>query len=119
MKIDIKQKQEFPLLGRLEISGTLSFDAATPNLKEVQQTIADKLSTKPELIVINHVYSDFGSRNALINAYIYQDTSSRDTFSIIPKKSLVAAAKLKFDTVRKQTAEKKAETTPDLKPAEA
>lgn len=92
-------------MGRTELQGSVKFDAATPRLDALRNAIGEKLHVEPGLVVVNHVYSAYGQRAAVVHAYAYKDAKAKDLFTIIPKKKLKADAKVKFDAVRKAAAD--------------
>lgn len=73
---NIKEK-EMPLLGRKRI--TIEFESAgqpTPAKSFVKEEIAKKYNTKPELVAIRHVYTNFGNSKAKVIAHIYNDENT-------------------------------------------
>lgn len=71
MDINITKQTEQPLLNRKIITGSMTFERATPNYAEVKKELSKKLSTSEELIVIKNIYTSFGERNADFNAFVY------------------------------------------------
>ncbi len=107
MEVTIGKKVEFALLGRTSVEATVKFDAATPNRGNLEKAIADKLKVEPALVIAEHVYSDFGSRSAKIQALVYKDAKHKALYTVVPGKVIAAKAKERFDAVRKAATEKK------------
>lgn len=72
MEITITTKNDNGLLGRSEIKGTLSFTGATPAYPQVKQSLATQLKVKEDVVVIQHVLTEFGSTKANFTAYVYE-----------------------------------------------
>ena len=71
VKIEIKEKNENKLLGRLEVSGKLTFEGATPSNEVVRDMLAAELNADKELMVVKHIYSKFSYTEADFLVYIY------------------------------------------------
>ena len=71
--MNIIEKKEYPLLSRTEIIAEESYTGATPSRDTIKKILAEKLNTKNELIVIKHIYPEFGFGNARITAYLYSN----------------------------------------------
>ncbi|GEM_PF-1566060 len=71
--MQIVEKKEYPLLSRTEIIAKESYTGATPSRDTIRRILAEKLNAKNELIVIKHIYPEFGSGNAKIIAYLYSN----------------------------------------------
>ena len=119
MEVEITKKTEFPMMGRVQVEAKVTFDQATPKVPDVANGIAQKIKSEASLVVVNHLYSDFGRRTAVAHAYAYKDQKSKDLFTIISSKQRVADAKAKFDGVRAKAAEKKAAAEAAAQPASA
>lgn len=107
MELEITKKTEFPMVGRTQVECGVKFDAATPKLDDLRNAIGQKLKVEAGLVVINHVYSGYGSRTATVHAYAYKDAMSKGMFTVIAKKKRKADAKAKYDASRKAFADKK------------
>ena len=73
MKIDITQKNDNALLGRVELTGSVSFEGATPKRSDVVTQIASSLKTKPELVIVRKLESKYGGGVASVVAHAYKD----------------------------------------------
>ncbi len=71
--MQIVEKKEYPLLSRTEIIAKESYTGATPSRDAIKKILAKKLNAKGELIVIKHIYPEFGFGNAKIIAYLYSN----------------------------------------------
>ena len=93
MELKITEKKESPLLDRIELKGTITFDKATPSNEELKKHLADYQKTKPELVAVKHIYTGYGKSKAEILAYVYHSKESFDKIEPkIKKKQAKAAA---------------------------
>ncbi|MBW2985150.1 hypothetical protein KY313_00640 [Candidatus Woesearchaeota archaeon] len=92
MNITILKQEKQPLLSRTEVSAKVSFKGSTPSKEEIQKNIASKLKQKEELTVIKHIYNEFGSQEAKIEAFIYDDTKVMSVLEKSKKKENKPAA---------------------------
>ena len=90
MQLKITQEKENPLLSRKEVYAEVSFDKATPSNAEIGKAIADKLSSKEELVVIKKIKGGFGTTTASIHAHVYKDKEQKER--IEPKVKAAAPA---------------------------
>ena|SRR3989338_13018 len=84
MNLEI-QKKENPLLSRVEIEGTVSFDKATPSNADMQAELAKKLACDKELVVVRHIYTDFGKQMACVEAYQYLNPDAKAKIEKVKK----------------------------------
>jgi len=76
MDMEIVEKKHNPVLERDEIRFEISHDGvATPNLADARRVLCAKLNSKPELVVIEGIYSHFGSPTSRGLARVYKDPS--------------------------------------------
>ena len=61
------------LLPRKEVTVDIAFEQATPNRKQIKQMVADKLKVKADLLIIRHIYTTYGGKEAKIVAYLYEN----------------------------------------------
>ena len=71
------------LLGRNEVQVKITFETVTPKNTEVQQLVAQLFKADDKSVVIKHIYSDFGSRQADVTAHVYKDEATK--ISVEPK----------------------------------
>ncbi|MGM5482108.1 MAG: 30S ribosomal protein S24e [Nanobdellota archaeon] len=86
MEIEITKEKETPLLSRKRITAWAHHEKATPSRKEVLSQLAKKAKTKPELVIIKHIYTRFGETNMKIIAHVYKD---RETLEKLERKNLI------------------------------
>ena len=109
MNIKIINKNEQPLLARIEIEAELSYPKATPSNKEVAENIASQLKIQAKNVVIKHIYTKFGTQDAKVVAYAYKTPEDKER---IERKTKHLVEKEKKE---KESAKKPAE---EAKPAE-
>ena len=85
MKVSIQEKNDNPLLNRLEVSGSLEFEAATPSNVKLAETLAKELNKNVELVIVKHIYTKFGHKTATFNALIYNDKAAKDKTEMLTK----------------------------------
>ena len=72
--MDVKDvKSSKLLLPRKEVSVFVSFEGATPGRKQLRKSVADKVKAKEELVIVRHVYTKYGSKEAEVIAYVYDN----------------------------------------------
>jgi len=125
--MEIIEKKEHPLLSRTEIIAKDSYTGATPSRDSIKDRLANTLKANKELLVIKHIYPEFGFGNAKVIAYLY--SNKKDMEKIEPeyafKKGVSKKEEEKKTEEKKQnkpkTEEKKEEVKPEQvkeKPAE-
>lgn len=77
MELKILDKKQEPLLSRVKITASVSFDTATPSYKDMMPQIASAAKTQENLVAIRTVKNSFGARKAEITAYAYNDENSK------------------------------------------
>ena len=106
MKIEIKEKNENPLLSRVEVKGSIEFEGATPSNMELIEILAKELKKDSNLIVVKNIYTQFSQQKAEFLAFVYND--------------LEAISKIEKVTKHlKKKAEEAAKTAAEAKEAEA
>ncbi len=74
LDINIKEQKENKLLSRLELSATIEFiGEATPSNDKVKEIIAKKTGKEAKLVIMKHIYTNYGDSSAEVIAYIYND----------------------------------------------
>lgn len=101
MEVKIVRKTENKLLHRVELAGNINFTGATPSHKELEEELSKLLKVKPEVIMIKHVYTNFGSQTARFEAFIYDSVEKLVSIERKEKQS----DKLKEENSEKQTEE--------------
>ena len=82
MELKILEQNENPLFKRKAITAVATSEIA-PSNEEVKKQIADKTSSKPELVIIEGIHGSFGSKEFKITAKIY--ASEEDLKNTEPK----------------------------------
>ena len=122
MKIQITEKKENKLLGRLEVTGQLNFSGATPTNEVVRDSLAVELKVDKELVVIKHIYSKFSHQEAEFLAFVYDNSEQMGKTEVMTKhlrKKAEEAAKKAKEEAEKKEEEKPVEEAPkEEKPAE-
>lgn len=83
MTLKIIEKKEQPMLSRIEITGKLEFEGATPSTADVKKQLSSELKVDEKLIVVKSIFTNFGSETADLVAYSY--LSEEDMKKIEPK----------------------------------
>ncbi|MBW3005101.1 hypothetical protein KY310_04685 [Candidatus Woesearchaeota archaeon] len=110
MKLEIKNKKENPLLSRIEVSGTVTFEGATPSNEQMAQSIASQLKADASVVKMKKIHTNMGSHQAVFTAFVYKSKEELDKIEPKPKKQLEKEQK------KAEAAKKAAE---EAKPAEA
>lgn len=126
----VLKEEKNPLLSRTSL--ILEEDHAakkTPSYEDVAKKIADILKTKPELVKVKHIYSEFGKGKSRIIANVYTSLEKLKDIEEIKKKVKKEEAKKeapkekaeKEETKKEQpkVEEKKEEVKEDAKEAKA
>ena len=83
--MEILHKFHNALLSRTELQLDLPYKSATPSSIDVRKTVAEKLKSSEDLVVVKKIGNIFGSRKALVTAYVYDNQESLDKFEPKPK----------------------------------
>ncbi len=84
MELTITEEKNNPYLKRKEIKGKMTFTAATPSNIETAKKIAELTKTDEKLLLMKHIYTQFGSQKAKFLAYVYESEEMKK--KIEPKK---------------------------------
>lgn len=107
MKI-IKQEKS-KLLPRIDIIAEVShIDKRTPSTEEVRDELSKSLKVAKDLLLVKHIYSEFGSGNSKIIAYAYDSKEDMDRIIKKGKKQKEAEAKAAEEAKKKVEEEAKA-----------
>jgi len=116
MEIKIQDKKEQKLLSRTELSAHVTFDGTTPSREDIKKELTKKTKSKEELIIVKHIYTKFGSKEADLIAYVYQD---KKVMAVL-EKNIRKTKEKKEAPSPKPAEEKPAEEKPaEEKPTEA
>ena len=111
MAIEITEKNNNQLLAREEVTANLSFEAATPKTEDVAKSVADATKSTPEQVVIKKIATNFGSRSAVVTAYVYSSKAKKE--EIEPKKKEKKDGAEKKEEAPKADAKEKKEEKKD------
>ena len=117
--MDIIEKNEQSLLSRTEIIAKDSYTGSTPSRQSIKERLAKTLNADKSLLVVKHIYPEFGFGTAKIVAYLY--STKENMKKIEPEYSLKREEKNKQESKeeakpeakkedKKHEAEKKQET---------
>ena len=88
MKLEIKEKKENPLLSRIEVSGIVTFEGATPSNEQMAKSIASQLKVDTSVVKMKNIYTGFGEQKAKFLAFVYKSKEELDRIDPKPKKQL-------------------------------
>lgn len=114
MDLKLGKEIENKMLGRKEISFTISHKGKTPTVDEAKVQICKKLNLSPELTVIVQINPVYGSTESEIIAHSY---STKEEMAV-EKKHLNARAEKKAAKVAKAAPAPEAEAAPAEKKEE-
>ena len=108
MNLKIETIKEMPLLARKEVEASMMFEKkATPSNNEVRKAIAAELKVDEKVVVVKHIYTEFGSSEAKVEAFAYKDEASLKKIEPVTK-----AMKQKEEAAAKKAEEAKAAEAP-------
>ena len=76
---ELKQR-DMKLLSRKRVTLLMDNEGATPSRKELVKKIAARYKVNEDLVVIKHIYSQFGKTKAKLIVNIYENKEKRDMF---------------------------------------
>jgi ribosomal protein S24E len=76
MQLKIINKKDDPLLSRCRVESEISFEKSTPPEEEIKDELAKALGKDKKLIVLKHVYNEYGLKKANGMAYVYENEES-------------------------------------------
>jgi len=131
MEVIIKEKNENSLLKRVEVSGEMKFEGATPSNDVLAAALAKSLSVDISLVVVKNIYTTFSQQVANFSAVVYKDAKALAKFEVETKhmkkkaaeddkkKAEEAAAKAEEEkkAAEEKAAAKEAEKAESEKPA--
>lgn len=80
MIFKILSEKENKLINRKEIIAKIEFTDKTPSNVDVKKKIAEHFKVDEKLIVINHIFQDFGIKEGKVYADIYNSEESFKKF---------------------------------------
>ena len=91
MELNIVKEVDMPLLSRKRISLEFTSDKETPSRKSLITKIAEKTKAKPELVIVKHIYTKYGSRNSKAIVHVYNNKKDMENIEekyLVKKNSL-------------------------------
>jgi len=82
MELHTLKEKDMKLLSRKRVSLEMNNEGSTPSRIDLVKAIAKKFNVTEELIVIKHIYSQFGKNKTRIIAHIYQDKDKVKMFEL-------------------------------------
>ncbi len=73
MEVKVLEEKKNPLLQRREVQFSISHNLGTPSRQEIKEKLAAYLNSKPELVIIERMKSEFGKRETKGYAKIYEN----------------------------------------------
>jgi len=118
VETEIKSTSDNPLLGRKEIKAVVSFNGATPNRKEIKETICGKVGANPDLTVVREVKGEFGMKRVSVTAHVYENADKLKSVEPEHIKKREGVGQEKPEEKKEGAAEETAEAPKEEKPAE-
>ena len=118
MNIEITEKKENQLLGRIEILGNIAFEGKIPSREQVRDSVASQLKADSKLVIVKNIEADYGQHTGKIQVNVYVDEGTVKKLENLKKKYMKKPEKKEEDSVK--PAEKPVDETAgaDEKPAE-
>lgn len=107
--MNVTKELEAPLLARKRVTLEVQKRGVTPSRKVLVKEVANKIGAKPELVIIKHVYQQYGSQDVKIIAHIYKN---RKDLEQIEEKYLVEKNTIKEPEPKKEKETSAAEKAP-------
>ena len=85
MDLTITNQFDNSLLGRIDITGDISYTGATPSNNELAAEIAKKIGSKQEFVIVKQIATKFSTQTAVFKAVSYKDETSRAKFEVMTK----------------------------------
>jgi ribosomal protein S24E len=102
MNITINAKHENPLLRRIEVSGVVTFDGATPTNAQVAEALASQFKVDASHVVLRHIYNKYSKCEAQFEGAVYGSFDARKKVE-----RLTPQQRKKQEEEMKKTAEEK------------
>ncbi|MBI4210733.1 MAG: 30S ribosomal protein S24e [Candidatus Diapherotrites archaeon] len=84
MKVEIKSKEENPLLARQEVEFTVKETTVTPSRKELRQQIAAIMGADEKKLVVDVFRTSFGTTDISGTARIYKEEKDMKRIELEP-----------------------------------
>ena len=80
MEFQTLKERDMKLLSRKRYTIMIDNKGATPSRVELVEKLAEHFKTKPELVVIKHIYSQYGKSKTKLIVNIYKDKEKMELF---------------------------------------
>lgn len=71
MELKVLKEKESALLARKRVTLSATFTGTTPARLELAKEVATATGAKPELVVVRHIYTKFGTPSAKVICHLY------------------------------------------------
>ena len=89
MELKNLEQNEQPLFSRVELHGTVSFEAATPSRQEIRKKISQSLKTDDSLVMVTKINGLYGQKVVSVTAHVYKTKEDAEKFvSSVTKKRM-------------------------------
>src|SRR3989344_1691283 len=78
--MQVLKENEMKLLSRKRVTLVMENKGATPSRAELIKEIAKKFKTKEDLVIIKHIYQQFGSNRTKLIVHLYEDKEKMKIF---------------------------------------
>jgi ribosomal protein S24E len=80
MDFKLLKERDMKLLSRKRLTLMIENREATPSRKDLIKAIAEKYKTKEDLVIIKHIYPQFGQNKTKLIVHLYQDKDKMNMF---------------------------------------
>jgi ribosomal protein S24E len=80
MNLEITNEKATPLLSRIRVKAVVTSDKETPSRQSIRDKVADMKNVDKDLVVIKHIYPQFGKTKAKVIAHIYSNKDDVSRF---------------------------------------
>lgn len=108
MELTILKETNQPSLQRTAVTARLFFNAATPSRQVVADALAKELGVSRGLVVVDAIYTGFGSTEARVHARVYTDEA---VMQRLERDNLLAKNKKQVPEPKEEEPEAPAETS--------
>ena len=78
--MELVKEREMKLLSRKRLALVIENKGVTPSRQELINQVAEKFKVKPGLVVIKHIYQQFGQNMTKLIVHIYEDEKKMKMF---------------------------------------
>lgn len=82
MELNILKEKEMRLVSRKRITLEIDNKGSTPSRQEILEEIGKKFNIPKDLIIIKHIYPQFGNRKTKVIVHIYQNKEKMNMFEL-------------------------------------